>query len=128
MSDHPVSTVSSGNPYADLGMADADTRLAKAKLALRITAAMSERHLSERALAQLFEIQQSEVAAIVRGRLKDFSLERLMSLVNRLDMDIEIRVTPNPEPDRRARMLVLDLDEPMSAAADPRQPHAVRFD
>lgn len=128
MSNTPVSTVSSGNPFADLGMSDADTRLAKAKPALRITAAMSERSLSESALAQLLEIDQLEVAAIVRGRLRAFSLERLMSLVNRLDMDIEIRVMPNPEPERRARMMVLDRDEPMSAAAESRQPHAVGFE
>lgn len=128
MSDTPVSTVSSGNPFTDLGMSDPDTRLAKAKLALRITAAMSDRRLSESALVHLLEIDQPEVAAIVRGRLRDFSLERLMSLVNRLDMDIEIRVMPNPEPERRARMMVLDRDEPMSAAAESRQPHAVSFD
>lgn len=128
MSDSPVSTLSSGDPYADLGMSDPDTRLVKAKLALRITAVMSERRLSESALAQPLNLDQPEVAAIVRGRLKGFSLEQLMSLVNQLDMDIEIRVTPHPEPERRARMMALDFEESMFAVADARHPHAVRFD
>lgn len=128
MSATPPSTVSSGNPFADLGMSDADTRLAKAKLALKITAFMSDRQLKQNTLAELLEIDQSEVSAIARGQLKDFSLERLMSFVNRLDMDIEIRVIPNPEPTRRARMVVHDTEEPLSASGGASRPAGMRFD
>ena len=115
MSDKPLSIPSSGNPFADLGMPDADTRLAKAKLALRITAFMNERQLTQSGLAQVLDIDQPKVSAITRGQLKDFSLERLMTLVNRLDMDIEIRVIPNPEPTRRAHLVVRDPDESLGS-------------
>ena len=128
MSDKPVSTVSSGNPFADLGMSDPDTRLAKAKLALKITALMNERELTESHLAQLLEIDHSVVSAITRGQLRDFSLDRLLTLVNRLDMDVEIRVVPNPEPTRRARMVVHDSEEPLSALRGRSQVEPVRFD
>ncbi|MGH2617212.1 MAG: helix-turn-helix domain-containing protein [Thermomicrobiales bacterium] len=128
MSDSPLSTLSSGNPFADLGMPDADTRLATAKLALRITSFMHDRQLTQSALAQLLDIDQPKVSAITRGQLKDFSLERLMSFVNRLDLDIEIRVSPNPEPSRRARMVVRDSDEPLAASTGTRSPASnVRF-
>ena len=128
MSEAPDAIPSSGNPFADLGMADADTRLAKARLAQRITAYMNDRQLTQSALAGILEIDQPKVSAIARGQLKDFSLERLMTLVNRLDMDIEIRVVPNPEPTRRARMMVREHEDPLSAAGAGSRPEAVRFD
>jgi predicted XRE-type DNA-binding protein len=106
MTRKPVSTRSSGNPFADLHMADADTRLAKAKLAQRITADMREHHLTQAQVASKLGIDQPQVSRITRGQLADFSLEKLLALVNRLNMDVEINVIPNPEPDRRPHLVV----------------------
>jgi len=41
---------------------------------------------------------------LVRGQLRDFSLERLMKLLTRLDQDVRIVSRPNPEPARPARL------------------------
>jgi predicted XRE-type DNA-binding protein len=106
MSRESTFTESSGNVFADLGLADAETRMAKAELARSITAIIQERGLTQREAAQVLEIDQPKVSAITRGRLGDFSLERLLALVNRLGMDIDIAVSPNPEPSRPPRMLV----------------------
>jgi predicted XRE-type DNA-binding protein len=106
MSREAKFTESSGNVFADLGLADAGTRLAKAELARSITAIIQEHGLTQREAARVLEIDQPKVSAITRGRLGDFSLERLLMLVNRLGMDIDIAVSPNPEPSRPPRMLV----------------------
>lgn len=99
-------TRSSGNVFADLGLPDAELLLAKTDLAIAITAILDRRGLKQAAAAELMGIDQPKVSAITRGRLDDFSLERLMLLAARLGQDIEIRLTPNPEPRRQARLVV----------------------
>jgi predicted XRE-type DNA-binding protein len=118
MREAPSSAVSSGNPYAGLGMPDAGTRLAKAKLALSITAFMSERNLTQDALARRPGIDLPEISTIACGHLGDFSLERLTALVNCLDMVIEIRAIPNLKPThRQARVVVRDVEESLMASS-----------
>jgi predicted XRE-type DNA-binding protein len=128
MTRKPVSSPSSGNPFADLGMTDADTRLAKAKLAQKITAFIRERESTQDQVAEKLGIDQPQVSMIVRGQLKNFSLEKLMKLVNRLNMDVEINVMPNPEPARRAHMVVCYPEDRLAAAGDVGSPERVRFD
>lgn len=128
MSRESTFTESSGNVFADLGLADAGTRLAKAELARSITAIIQERGLTQRQAARVLEIDQPKVSAITRGRLGDFSLERLLMLVNRLGMDIDIAVSPNPEPSRPPRMVVHGVEEPLAASGSQDHSERVRFD
>ncbi len=121
-------TESSGNVFADLGLPDAVTRLAKAELASRIAAVIQERSLTQREAAAILEIDQPKVSAITRGRLADFSLDRLMTLVNRLGMDIEIIVVANSEPTRSARIRVRQPEGVLAAANAPNDPEAMSFD
>ncbi len=46
----------SGNVFADVGLPDAEERLAKAELAMRIATAIRSRRLTQAAVAALFEI------------------------------------------------------------------------
>ena len=128
MSRETTFTESSGNVFADLGLADAGTRLAKAELARSISAIIQERGLTQREAAQILDIDQPKVSAITRGRLGDFSLERLLMLVNRLGMDIEIAVSPNPEPSRPPRMVVHGVEEAMAASDGQNHSERVRID
>jgi len=128
MSSESRFTESSGNVFADLGLADAGTRIAKAELARSITAIIQQRELTQRAAAQILEIDQPKVSAITRGRLGDFSLERLLMLVNRLGMDIDIAVSPNPEPSRPPRMIVHGVEEALAASDAQTHPERVRFE
>jgi predicted XRE-type DNA-binding protein len=128
MTRKPVSTRSSGNPFADLGMADADTRLAKAKLALQITAFMLEQNLTQEQVAEKLGVDQPQVSRITRGELKTISLEKLLALVNRLNMDVEINVMPNPEPARAAHLVVCYPEDRMAATGEAGGPERVRFD
>jgi len=128
MSSESRFTESSGNVFADLGLPDAGTRLAKAELARSITAIIQERGLTQREAAQALAIDQPKVSAITRGRLGDFSLERLLLLINRLGMDIDIAVSPNPEPARPSRMVVHGVEGALAASDAQNHPRRVRFD
>jgi predicted XRE-type DNA-binding protein len=123
-------TRSSGNPFADLGMADTDLRLAKARLAQQVTAVMRVQGLTQSQVAERMGIDQPQLSRITRGLLRDFSLEKLIELVRRLDMDIEISVTPNRELSREGRVIVSRVAhaEDGIAATRPRRPEKVRFD
>lgn len=127
MTEEPVFTRGSGNPFADLGMPDADLRLAKARLAQQVTAVMRERGLTQTQIAARMGIDQPQVSRITRGQLRDFSLEKLIELVRRLDVDVDITLTPNPEPARPARLVVHASESPRVADSQ-RRTESVRFD
>ena len=62
-------TESSGNVFADLGLADPEEALAKAELARQIGALLAERGLTQAQAAALLGVDQPKVSALVRGRL-----------------------------------------------------------
>jgi len=128
MSSEPEFMASSGNVFTDLGLADAGTRLAKIELARRLTAFSQERGPTQCEAARALEIDQPKVSAISRGRLSEFSLERLLMLVNRVGMDIDIAVSPNPEPSRPPRMVVHSAGEVLAASDDQNHSVRVKFD
>ena len=115
MSSEPRFTESSGSVFADLGLPDAGTRLAKAELARSISTIIEERGLTRLEAARLLQVDEPKISAIARGRLGDFSLDRLLTLANRLGMDIDITVTPNLESMRPARMAVQGTEVGLAA-------------
>lgn len=85
---------SSGNVFADLGLPDADERLAKAQMAHQIIMIIESRKLTQKAAAQLLGLDQPKVSALMRGKLSGFSTDRLFRLLNKLDKDVEIIIRP----------------------------------
>jgi predicted XRE-type DNA-binding protein len=98
---------STGNVFKDLELPDAETRLAKAHLAQRIVQLIKAQELSQIEAAEKLGIDQPNVSALVRGRLKDFSTERLMRFITAVKQDgiISIR-KPRESAHPRGRMLV----------------------
>jgi predicted XRE-type DNA-binding protein len=97
-------TLGSGNVFKDLGLKNPEELLAKAKLAARIVQILEERTLSQTQAAKLLGIDQPKVSLIYRGRLDDFSVERLMRFLTALHRDIRIVVGAKP---RRGRGRVI---------------------
>lgn len=91
-------TESSGNVFADLGLPDAETLLAKSVLALHIKRIIKARRLSQTQAAEILGLDQPKVSAITSGRLEGFSTDRLMRFLTELGCDVEISVSP-PHPD-----------------------------
>ncbi len=89
--------VGSGNVFKDLGLPNPEERLAKARLASIIYDIIEERRLTQAEAAKILGINQSKVSALINGRLKGFSIERLFSFLRKLDRDIEIVVRERPK-------------------------------
>ena len=106
MSERTGYVVGSGNVFADLGLPNPDERLAKAKLAYRISKLVDERGWGQVETARALGIDQPQVAALIGGRLASFSIEQLFRFLNALDQDVEITVRPNPSRERPAGVTV----------------------
>lgn len=85
---------SSGNVLADLGFPNPDEALLKANLAGRILRIVMQRKLTQRKVAVLLGIDQAKVSALLRGKLADFSVDRLLRFINTLGQDVDIVVRP----------------------------------
>lgn len=90
--------VGSGNVFADLGFDDPDLELAKAEVCRQIAREIQERRLTQQRAAQILGIDQPRVSLILRGQTEDFSLERLLELVQRLGFAVDIRLSKAADP------------------------------
>ena len=100
-------TPSSGNVFADIGVPEPEEELAKAQLASRIRQIVQRSRLTQVAAAAVMGMDQPKVSALLRGRLANFSSERLMRLLTRLGQDVQIVVKSNPRRRRRGRISVV---------------------
>jgi len=96
---------SSGNVFADLGVPNAEEKLAKVRLAVAINQIIESRRLSQVAAAKELRVNQPKVSALRNYRLNGFSVERLMNFLNALGRDVEI-VIRRPKSRRAARIHV----------------------
>ncbi len=85
---------STGNVFADLGLADAGEHLIKAGLVVRIDRTIRQRKLTQAAAAQLMGIDQPKISAMLAGQFRGYSVERLMRFLVALGHDVEIVVRP----------------------------------
>ena len=103
MTKEPV-IESSGNVFADLGLADAEEHRLKAGLVRKLAAVMASRGLSQSAVAKLTGISQPDLSRVLRGRFRDMSSDRLIRALTHLETDIDIsfshRGVPVGEPIR----------------------------
>lgn len=84
---------SSGNVFADLGFADADERMLKAQLAVKIAELIERKGWTQAYAAEVIGLDQPKVSHLLRGRLGGFSADRLISILNRLSHWVEVRVS-----------------------------------
>ena len=85
----------SGNVFADLGLADADTHLLKAELVTRIDAIVRQRGgITQTEAARILGLSQPDVSRLLRGDFREYSLERLLRLLTTLGRDIDIVIRP----------------------------------
>lgn len=89
---------SSGNVFADLGIPNPEEALAKAKIVSQIHKIVKKRRLTQAKVAKLLKITQPKVSLLLRGYLKNFSLERLFRFLNNLGQDVFIAVAPSKSP------------------------------
>lgn len=92
---------SSGNVFEDLALDRPKDRLVKAQLADRICQAIAAQKLTQTKAAEMMGLDQPKVSALMRGKLKGFSVERLFQCLNDLGHEIQITIRPVRQSDRR---------------------------
>lgn len=89
----------SGNVFRDLGHANADVNQFKAILAAEIIKSLDRLQLTVRAAHGLTGIAAADFSRIRNANLDRFTVDRLMSILNRLGsrVEVKVRVLKTPE-------------------------------
>jgi predicted XRE-type DNA-binding protein len=82
----------SGNPFQDVGLPEADTKLIKADLAAEIIGVLRERELTG-AAAKLAGVPAADISRIRKADLSRFTIDRLVAIPNRLHRRVQVTVT-----------------------------------
>lgn len=88
----------SGNIYQDMGVPDADVRQLKAILATEIIKTLDKKGLSVRKAQSLTGIDAGDFSRIRNADFRRMSVERLMTIINRLGSRVEVAVTLRRRP------------------------------
>lgn len=100
---------SSGNVFADLALSSPRDRLVKAELAHQICQAIAARRLTQTKAAEIMGLDQPKVSALMHGKLKGFSVERLFQCLNDLGHEIQITIRPARQCGRRGDTHVVSV-------------------
>ena len=87
---------SKGNVFADLGLADAEQELLKAKLTLQVHRLLKARNLTQAAAAKLLGTTQPQVSALMALKPVSVSVGRLMEFLTILGQDVKVTISPAP--------------------------------
>jgi predicted XRE-type DNA-binding protein len=100
---------SSGNVFADLGLANSDELLIKAELVRQISNLIDAKRLTQTEAAKILGIDQPKVSTLLNGKLSGFSTDRLFKFLNALGSDVEIRVIPKLKPESQAQTRIITV-------------------
>lgn len=99
-------TLGSGNVFADLGLANPEERQLKARIASLIYDVIDERGWTQKHSAEVLGITQPDVSKLTRGILKDFSVERLLYFLSRLEHRVTITVQEERKKGPRSEIVI----------------------
>jgi len=86
------------NLFRDLGLPDPEVRRTKAVLAAEIIKTLDERKLSVRAAHGATGIAAADFSRIRNVNLGRFTVDRLISILGRLDREVEVLVSVRAQP------------------------------
>jgi predicted XRE-type DNA-binding protein len=84
----------SKNIFADLGYADPETHLVTAKLVTRIRDVIAANELTQMTAAKGLGLGRPDVSRILRGHVREVSVERLMRMLTKLSCAVDIPAQP----------------------------------
>ena len=87
-----------GNLFCNLGLPDPEVRQTKALLAAEIIKTLDERKLSVRAAHGVTGIAAADFSRIRNVNLGRFTIDRLISILGRLDRKVEVSVSVRARP------------------------------
>ena len=97
MNDEPFEIVrGSGNVFDDFGHPNAEVEQLKALLAAEIIGVLDDRVLTVRKAEDQTGIAAADFSRIRKVKLDRFTIDRLMTILKRLDQDVDVRVIVRP--------------------------------
>lgn len=97
MSDDDLDLVhGSGNVYRDLKRPHPDLEQARALIAAQIVRTLDEQSLTTRDAETVTGVAHSEFSRIRNAQLRRFTLDRLMTILEKLDGELEVRLVVQP--------------------------------
>ncbi len=86
----------SGNVFADFGRPNAGLEQARAIIAAKIINILDDRGLTTREAEKQTGVSHSEFSRIRNAQLRRFTLDRMITILGKLDQDVEVNVTFRP--------------------------------
>ena len=86
----------SGNVFRDFGYPDADVQQTKALLAARIIGILDDEGLSTRKAEARTGVSHADFTRIRNAQLGRFTIDRLMTVLNKLGRQVEVRISVQP--------------------------------
>lgn len=96
MTDKIETERGSGNVFRDFNMPGADVGQTKAILAAEIIGILEDEGLSVRKAGKRTGINHADFSRIRNANLGRFTIDRLMTILNRLNRRVEVRVNVTP--------------------------------
>ena len=86
----------SGNVFHDFGVSNADAEQLRSILAAQIIKTLDERKWTVREAESLTGIAAADFSRIRRANLRRFTIDRLITILNRLNRQVEVTVVVRP--------------------------------
>jgi predicted XRE-type DNA-binding protein len=83
----------SGNVFIDLGLPDPEREQLRAILAAEIGKTLTAEKLTVRAAEKITGIAAADFSRIRGAKLSGFTIDRLMTILDRLDREVDVSVT-----------------------------------
>lgn len=102
----------SHNVFVDLGFSEKEAAelKVKAQLTLQIHQRIKALGLTQTRAARRLGLSQPDVSKLIAGRHSGFSVDRLLALLNALEVDVDIVVRPRTQGRRASRGVVRVLN------------------
>jgi predicted XRE-type DNA-binding protein len=103
MTDDSIEVVrGTGNVFRDFEDSDADLEQLRAILAAKIIGVLDERGLTVRQAGDITRMAAADFSRIRRAKLGRFTVDRLMTILGRLDQRVDVSVTVRPRANEAA--------------------------
>ena len=86
----------SGNVYRDFGHPNAGLEQARAVIAAKIIGILDDRKLSTREAEKITGVSHAEFSRIRNTRLRRFTLDRMITILGKLDQNVDVQITVRP--------------------------------
>ena len=97
MTDDDVELIhGSGNVFRDLGLPNPEVEQLKAILATKIIGILDDQKLTVRRAHELTGFAAADFSRVRQAELSRFTVDRLMSMLDKLDQDVEVTVRVQP--------------------------------